>query len=257
LGEAASGTGFTTGVWGFAQSPDGAGVYGENLATSGDAAGVLGYSESSNGTGGYFEAGAASGFTSGIWAVTNSAGGPAAYLQDASAAGGNLILGARLVNQVATNVFRVSSGGAVFAASYNTGGADFAESFDVGGSVAEYEPGDVLAIDIEGYRRVVKSSGPYSTLVAGIYSTKPGVLAHLPTAELEKQVPMAVIGVVPCKVTTENGPIKPGDLLVTSSRSGYAMKGTDAARMQGAIVGKALQALPSGDGLIEVLVTLQ
>jgi len=251
-GEASATSGFTTGVWGFVRSADGAGLYGENLATSGDAAGVWGYSASNSGTGGYFEADASSGFTSGVWAVINSSGGAAAYLVDLTGAG-NLILGAN----ASSNVFRVSTTGAVFASAYNTGGADFAESFDVGGALAEYEPGDVLAIDVTGYRRVIKSSAPYSTLVAGIYSTKPGVLAHLPEAEVEKQVPMAVIGVVPCKVTTENGAIKPGDLLVASSRPGYAMKGTDAARMQGAIVGKALQALPEGEGLIEVLVTLQ
>jgi hypothetical protein len=45
--------------------------------------------------------------------------------------------------------------------------------------------------------------------------------------------------------------------LVTSSRPGYAMKGTNRARMLGAVVGKALEPLLSGRGLIQVLVTLQ
>jgi len=62
---------------------------------------------------------------------------------------------------------------------------------------------------------------------------------------------------VPTRATTENGPIKAGDLLVTSSRPGYAMKGTNRARMLGAVVGKALEPLLSGRGLIQVLVTLQ
>jgi hypothetical protein len=48
-----------------------------------------------------------------------------------------------------------------------------------------------------------------------------------------------------------------GDLLVTSSRPGYAMKGTDRSRLVGAIVGKALEPLSSGSGIIRVLVTLQ
>jgi hypothetical protein len=68
---------------------------------------------------------------------------------------------------------------------------------------------------------------------------------------------MAMIGVVPTKVTAEGGPIKPGDLLVTSSRPGYAMKGTDRGRLTGAIIGKALGHLQSGIGLIEVAVSLQ
>jgi hypothetical protein len=74
---------------------------------------------------------------------------------------------------------------------------------------------------------------------------------------IEKDVPLAVIGIVPCKVTTENGPIQRGDLLVASSKPGYAMKGTDRSRMLGAIVGKALEPLAEGDGVVEVLVTLQ
>ena len=43
----------------------------------------------------------------------------------------------------------------------------------------------------------------------------------------------AVVGIVPCKVTAENGSIKRGDLLVTSTVPGHAMKGTDPSRMLG------------------------
>lgn len=50
---------------------------------------------------------------------------------------------------------------------------------------------------------------------------------------------------------------QPGDLLVTSSTPGYAMKGTDRNRMLGAVVGKALEPLSDGKGVIQVLVTLQ
>ena len=65
------------------------------------------------------------------------------------------------------------------------------------------------------------------------------------------------MGIVPCKVTTENGPIQVGDLLVTSATPGHAMKGSDRNRMLGAVVGKALESLPKGTGVIQVLVTLQ
>ena len=71
------------------------------------------------------------------------------------------------------------------------------------------------------------------------------------------EVPLAVVGIVPCKVIAENGPITPGDLLVTSSTPGNAMKGTDRGRMLGAVVGKALEPLREGTGVIQVLVTLQ
>jgi hypothetical protein len=46
-------------------------------------------------------------------------------------------------------------------------------------------------------------------------------------------------------------------MLVASSRPGYAMKGTDRGRMLGAVVGKAMEPLAEGSGVIQVLVTLQ
>jgi len=96
--------------------------------------------------------------------------------------------------------------------------------------------------------------------VAGIYSTKPGLLGttrRLNEAVPEDEVPLAVVGIVPCKVTAANGPIRVGDPLVASSTPGHAMKGTARNRMLGAVVGKALEPLPQGTGIIQVLVTLQ
>jgi len=141
-----------------------------------------------------------------------------------------------------------------------TGGADFAESVSASESRDKYEPGDILVIDTNSDRQVSLSSVPYSTLVAGIYSTKPGVIATLHASEdpkLKDEIPMAIVGIVPCKVSGENGPISRGDLLVTSSTPGYAMRATDVAKFSGALVGKALQSLSGGKGKIEVLVTLR
>jgi hypothetical protein len=156
------------------------------------------------------------------------------------------------------------AGNAHAAGTFTGGGADFAESVSVRGERRLYEAGDVMVIDDAGNRSLAKSQKPYSTLVAGIVSTKPGMLATLHNSTtsagqkaIEAEVPLAVIGIVPCKVSAENGPIRAGDLLVTSSTAGYAMKGTDRARMLGAVVGKAMQPLQSGKGIIEVLVTLQ
>jgi hypothetical protein len=153
-----------------------------------------------------------------------------------------------------------STGKGFFDGGTQTGGADFAESISTSGSKRKYEPGDVLAIDPNSDRQVALSSGPYSTLVAGIYSTKPGVVGTLHRSEdpkLASEIPMAIVGIVPCNVSTENGPISRGDLLVTSSMPGYAMRGTDRARLSGAIIGKALQPLATGNGKIEVLITLR
>jgi len=141
-----------------------------------------------------------------------------------------------------------------------TCGGDYAESVDVMGGRTNYEPGDLLVIDPQAPGRFLKSAEPYSTLVAGIYSTKPGTVGRRETSYAKTDttaVPMAMMGIVPTKVTAENGPIKTGDLMVTSSMGGYAMRGTDRGRLTGAVVGKALGSLDSGTGMIEVLVTLQ
>jgi|GEM_PF-895330 len=77
------------------------------------------------------------------------------------------------------------------------------------------------------------------------------------------QVPLAIVGVVPVKVSAENGAIVPGDLLTTAALPGYAMKalpidvGGVAIYRSGTLLGKALQPLASGTGVINVLVTLQ
>ncbi len=129
---------------------------------------------------------------------------------------------------------------------------------DVTGSRTNYEPGDVLVIDPNAPGKFLKADRAYSTLVAGIYSTKPGTVGRRQsTAKSPDEVPMAMVGIVPAKVSAENGPIKEGDLLVASSMLGRAMKGTDRSQLTGAVIGKALGSLASGTGVIEVLVTLQ
>jgi hypothetical protein len=142
----------------------------------------------------------------------------------------------------------VDATGAVYAdGGYHTGGADFAEAFSVKGPSAAYAAGDVLTIDQSATRRLTRSSRPYSTLVAGIYSTKPGVLAspYAMDQTPKSDIPLAVVGVVPCKVTTANGAIHPGDLLVTSAKAGYAMKGTDKNKMVGAFSAKPSNRYPT------------
>ena len=57
-------------------------------------------------------------------------------------------------------------------------GGDYAESVDVIGEKADYEPGDVMVIDPKNPGHFLLSSGPYSRLVAGIYSTKPGYVGR-------------------------------------------------------------------------------
>lgn len=137
-------------------------------------------------------------------------------------------------------------------------GGDYAEAVNASGDHKKYEPGDVLVLSDDNGSDVSKSTQPYSTLVTGIYSTKPGVIGRRQEGvKSDSEIPMAMVGIVPTKVSAENGSIKRGDLLVSSSTEGYAMKGTDRGRMLGAVVGKALGSLDSRLGVIEVIVSLQ
>ncbi|RMF58250.1 MAG: hypothetical protein D6746_09945 [Bacteroidetes bacterium] len=151
--------------------------------------------------------------------------------------------------------------GDVFAdGTFNPGGADLAEAFDVEGHASAYEPGDVLVISTNRDRTVARSSGAYSPLVAGVYATRPGVLLSENGIDgmAADQVPMGVIGVVPTRVTHEGGPIRRGDLLVTSSTPGHAMKADPAKLGFGMVIGKALEDFDGpGPGRIQVLVNIK
>jgi len=68
---------------------------------------------------------------------------------------------------------------------------------------------------------------------------------------------VALSGRVHVQADASFGAIKPGDLLTTSDTPGHAMKVTDHARAQGAILGKAMTCLKEGKGTVLILVTLQ
>ena len=269
IGLASASTGHAAGVSGSTNSPDGLGVVGFAI---GRGPGVHGDAMGDGGTGVNGVTSSKAGFAVGTrGTASGSTGNGVGVFGEAFSPNGiaglfvNRPGGDVLVGSVSQNpdihVFRVDGHGTVFAdGGFRPFGADFAESVAVSGSAEHYAPGDLLVIDASGERRLSVSQTPYSTLVAGIYSTQPGVVAsrHRVDEALPKnEIPLAVVGIVPCKVTAENGPIVVGDLLVTSSTPGHAMKGTDRSRMLGAVVGKALEPLQKGTGLIQVLVTLQ
>ena len=68
---------------------------------------------------------------------------------------------------------------------------------------------------------------------------------------------VALSGRVYVEADASAGAIEPGDLLTTSHKPGHAMKVTDHARAQGAIIGKAMSPLAEGTGMVLVLVSLQ
>jgi hypothetical protein len=149
--------------------------------------------------------------------------------------------------------FYVSNTGHVYAdGTFHPGGADFADMLP---AVEGLEPGDVLIIGADG--TLARSTQAYQPTVVGVYSTQPGFLGGADEdADLTGKVPLAVVGVVPVKASVENGPIQPGDLLVASATPGHAMKAGPNPPV-GTVLGKALEGLDEGTGVIQMLVMLQ
>lgn len=140
-----------------------------------------------------------------------------------------------------------------------TGGSDLAEPFDVS-EEENIEPGTVMIIDENNPGKLTISKNEYDKKVAGIVSgagdVNPGITLHQEGA-LQGSTLIAISGRVYCKVEALSQPIAPGDLLTTSSLPGYAKKATDQSKMNGAVIGKAMDSLKNGKGLILVLVNLQ
>jgi hypothetical protein len=149
--------------------------------------------------------------------------------------------------------FRLEGDGNAYAdGGWYGGGADFAEMLPASRGL---QAGDVLVIGLDG--TLTRSSEPYQASVAGVYSTKPGFVGGYPIeGQAERTIPLAVVGVVPVKVSSENGAIRPGDLLVSSGTPGYAMKAGVNPPL-GTVIGKAMEKLDAGIGVIKMLATLQ
>jgi hypothetical protein len=257
----------------------GAGVWGEG------ASGVYGASQSGSGVWGSSATGhGVFAYSQGVWlngaalyaANPNTNHGMAAYLSNNSdyhtahientGTGGVLFLKNQgdndgtggydfitAVGREAEGQFRVTSNGQARSdVGFATPAEDFAEMLP---AVKGLEPGDVLAIGPDG--TLTLSSEPYQVSVAGVYSTQPGFVGGQPVqGEAADTVPLAIAGVVPVKASAENGPVRPGDLLVTSSLAGHAMK-AGFNPPQGTVIGKALGKLEAGTGIIKLLATLQ
>ena len=163
-----------------------------------------------------------------------------------------------------TPVFSVSTAGNIHAT-----GTIYGDSVNVAtpgepGDLAEIvdvlpnenvQPGDVMVVDLHHIDMYKKSTGAYEQHVAGIISTKPTITVG--SGKTNSTATMALIGRVPVNVTTENGPIAQGDLLVTASTPGFAMKYRpevdDHTRMV-SVLGVALESFNGESGQIMSLV---
>lgn len=107
------------------------------------------------------------------------------------------------------------------------------------------ETGDVLVVDPDNEGWMRRGSAASDRSVVGLVADGSAVAAR-------EEILIAVSGMALCKVDASYGAIRAGDLLATSPTPGSAMRAGDAAA--GAILGKALESLDAGRGLIRILV---
>ncbi len=136
--------------------------------------------------------------------------------------------------------------GRIYAESSTVTAIDLAENYPSKDNTLE--PGDLVIADPNNTEYVKRSENSYQGSILGIVSTKPGILLGGFGDEErrfgnDKKYPIALAGRIPTKVSTENGPIKPGDYLTSSSIPGVAMKATQA----GTTIAKAVESYNNPD----------
>jgi hypothetical protein len=150
-----------------------------------------------------------------------------------------------------------SDGNVTFAGDIVLRGADCAEEWEAD-DACNLTPGTVVCIGRDGRLRM--STDPYDRQVAGVVAgtgdLQPGIVLGHHGAN-PAHVPVALLGRVWCKADASAEAIDVGDLVTTAARPGHAMRASDADRSFGAVIGKALDRLSRGSGMIRVLIALQ
>ena len=142
------------------------------------------------------------------------------------------------------------------------GGADLSENFDVSNVFGKaVEAGQIVSIDVRNPGQLILSSEAYDTRIAGVISgangVRPGLLMGQEGTIADGAYPIALTGRVYVKVDASFGEIKAGDLITSSPIAGVGMKAKSKKKRQGAIIGKAMTELSSGQGEVLVLISLQ
>ncbi len=258
-----SNTGAGDAIRGNAEALGGIGISGSGetgvKGLSGHAYGVHGYAHS-NAIGVY-------GWSTGVGPALRLLGGsgPTAIIESTGASNTNHVVvingagGGNLLQASSAGLprFRVTSSGAVQAdGAYTSPAADVAEFIDTDETLT---PGDVVEIDPSGTGRFRRTTMASARTVAGVVTTKPGVLLRSSSErdEVGDGPAIALAGRVPVKVSAESGPIAAGDLLVASNLPGHAMRAPEMPS-PGTVIGKALGPhAGESAGVIDMLVMLR
>jgi hypothetical protein len=162
------------------------------------------------------------------------------------------------IGMVPTGPFKLEVAGDVnFTGVVNAKYQDIAEWVPSSGDMT---PGTVVIISDDVTNTVIPSAHAYDTHVAGVVSARPGMTLGVAG---DSKTKIATTGRVKVRVDASKHAISRGDLLVTSDRPGVAMfsepldLGGTKIHRPGTLIGKALEPLPTGEGDILVLLSLQ
>lgn len=251
-------------VVGISETPGIAGVRGESSqgsgvlgSTTGDGhAGVMGVNDLGNGSGVFGRSARGAG-VHGVSAGLNGVLGVTTAVEHAAVAGLHEAAGIAVFGRSAGGLAGFFEGDVQVTGDIRLTNADCAEEFTIAGD-GPAQPGTVMVLCDDG--SLQPSTKAYDRRVAGVISGagayKPGIVLDKQAA-CENRQAVALLGKVYCQVDADQAPIVIGDLLTTSTTPGHAMRASDPARAYGAVIGKALGSLPSGCGLMPVLVALQ
>lgn len=244
------------GVYGTCHNPHGAGCFGTNdvggmgiQGVSDNGPGVVGHSVNYYGV-----AGDSTGFA-GVRGTSATATGTEGWSTS----------GAGIAGMSSTGVGVYGKGGSLAAqfdgpilvnGDIRLSNADCAEEFDI----LDFDtvcPGMVMVLSESGALRACARA--YDKRAAGVLS---GAGSYRPALVLDRQershrLAVGLVGKVHCRVDARYGRIEVGDLLTTSDTYGHAMKVLNPLKGFGAVIGKALGALSSGQALIPILIAMQ
>ncbi|MBP9772046.1 MAG: LamG domain-containing protein [Candidatus Pacebacteria bacterium] len=147
----------------------------------------------------------------------------------------------QLVNNLATIRYELLADG-LQGSALSAGGADLAELYS---SEDELVAGEIVVVDPHEATGVLRSTEAYQKNVLGIVATRPGLVLGV-EENATTTYPIALVGRVPVKVTTQNGVIRAGDRIAASPVAGYGMRATQAGR----VLGTALEDMPIDDLLV-------
>ena len=113
-------------------------------------------------------------------------------------------------------------------------------------------PGDLLMASSLGNSVLSRSRGEYQKGVIGVVSGHPNLIINN-SGKKKKIYPVTLAGKVLCRVDARKKKILPGCLIVSSNTAGCGMKGEiDSFEKIGSVIGKALDKIEEGIGLIPI-----